>query len=404
MRIVVAIFLALTLSHAAFAEDSTQFRGSSGTGVSKETKLPTTWSATEGVRWKADLPGKGLSNPVIANGRVYVTATQAYQQKRQVVLCFDVKSGKKLWERQVWGTGTTLCHPKTNMAAPTPITDGERVYALFATGDFVCYDKAGDLVWYRSLVGDYPTVGNNVGMAASPTMWQDMILLCMENVGESFAAGIDKNTGENRWRVERPRGINWVTPIVIQNNGAAEVLFQGPDGTTAHDPANGKKKWHEPLAKTWAYASPAADEGTVFIQSDKMIALRPGAKAKDGPSVLWQSLKLKGAYCSPVAHQGLLYVVNGNGVVNCADVKTGDIAWSHRIVEGPFAASPLVADGKLYVLNEKGAMTVFAANGKEANVLATNTINDTFLASPVAADGAIFLRSDGALYCIDGKK
>src|SRR6266540_3308574 len=92
------------------------------------------WRATEGVRWKAELPGKGLSNPTIANGRVYVTATAAYQQKRQVVLCFDVKTGKKLWERQVWGTGTTLCHPKTNMAAPTPITDGERVYALFATG------------------------------------------------------------------------------------------------------------------------------------------------------------------------------------------------------------------------------------------------------------------------------
>jgi outer membrane protein assembly factor BamB len=402
MKTNIALIFALTLTHAARAEDATQFRGSAGIGVSKETKLPTTWSATEGVRWKAELPGKGLSNPVVANGRVYVTATQAYQQKRQVVLCFDVKTGKKLWERQVWGTGTTLCHPKTNMAAPTPITDGERVYALFATGDFVCYDKAGDLVWYRSLVGDYPTVGNNVGMAASPTISGDTILLCMENAGESFAAGIDKNTGENRWRIERPRGINWVTPIVIQNNGEAEVLFQGPDGTAAHEPATGKKKWTEPLAKTWAYASPAADDGMIFVQSDKLIALRPG-KAKAEPSVLWQSLKLKASYCSPVAYQGFLYVVNGNGVLNCADAKSGEIAWSHRL-DGPFSASPLVADGKLYVLNEKGVMAVLATGGKDANVLATNKIDDTFLASPVAADGAIFLRSDGAIYCIDGKK
>src|SRR5438128_260440 len=184
---IVATFLICAHIHAA---DAPQFRGE--LGISTEKGLPIKWNADAGLRWTAELPGKGLSNPVIAGGRVYVTATSAYQQKREVVLCFDVKTGKKLWERQVWGTGTTLCHPKTNMAAPTPITDGERVYALFATGDFVCYDKDGDLVWYRSLVGDYPTIGNNVGMAASPTMHGDTLLICLENVGESFAVGIDK--------------------------------------------------------------------------------------------------------------------------------------------------------------------------------------------------------------------
>jgi outer membrane protein assembly factor BamB len=288
------------------------------------------------------------------------------------------------------------------MAAPTPITDGERVYALFATGDFVCYDKNGDLVWYRSLVGDYPTVGNNVGMASSPTIWGDLILLCLENVGDSFAAGIDKNTGENRWRIDRPRGINWVSPIVIQNGGAAEVLLLGPDGIDAHDPATGKKKWSEPKTKVWAYSSLTFDEGIIFSPGEKMTALRPG-NGKTEPSIQWQSLKLKPGYCSPIAYQGRLYVVNGNGVVNCADAKTGDIIWTQR-VDGPFSASPLLADGKLYVLNEKGVMAVLAAGGKEANLIATNKIDDTFLASPVAADGAIFLRSDGALYCIGGKK
>ena len=127
-------FASILLS-AAFgrAEDATQFRGNGGTGVSQEKNLPTKWSLTENLRWKAPLPGRGLSNPVIAGGRVYVTATSAYEQKREVVICFDVKTGKKLWERQVWATGTTLCHKKTNMAAPTPMTDGDRVYALFAT-------------------------------------------------------------------------------------------------------------------------------------------------------------------------------------------------------------------------------------------------------------------------------
>jgi outer membrane protein assembly factor BamB len=385
------------------AEDVPQFRGPGGLGVSKETNLPVKWSAREGIRWKADLPGKGLSNPVIAGGRVYVTATAAYQQKREVVLCLDLMTGKKIWERQLWATGATQAHPKTNMAAPTPMTDGERVYALFATGDLVCYDRDGDLVWYRSLVGDYPTVGNNVGMAASPTLWNDLLLICMENVGESFAVGIDKHTGQNRWRIERPRGINWVSPVVIQNAGDAEVLFHGPTGIDAHDPATGKKKWSAPKLRLVAYASLVHDGGVVYAPGEKFTALRPAKGAAD-PEILWQSIKLRPSYCSPIVHKGLVYAVNGNGVVNCADAKTGDILWTHRLdAAGACAASPLLADGKLYITNEAGVTTVLQA-GKETKVLATNAIGDAILATPVAADGAIFLRSDKALYCIGGKK
>jgi outer membrane protein assembly factor BamB len=391
--------LFLVLASAINADDVPQFRGPGGLGVSKETDLPTKWSDREGLRWKAELPGRGLSNPVCAGGRVYVTATSAYQQKRQVVLCFDIKSGKKLWERQVSATGATQAHPKTNMAAPTPITDGEYVYALFATGDLVCYDKDGDLVWYRSLVGDYPTVGNYVGMASSPSIWDDVLLICLENVGESFAAGIDKRTGQNRWRIERPRGINWVSPVIIQNGGQPEVIFQGPNGIDAHDPNTGKKKWSAVKPRVTAYASPTFSDGVVFAAGDKFTALRPG-KANAEPEILWQSLKLRPAYCSPIAYQRLLYVVGGAGVVHCADAKTGDTLWTHRIEpSGAYAASPLLADGKLYITSEAGVTTVLKA-GKETKLLATNAIGDTILATPVASDGAIFLRSDRALYCI----
>jgi len=401
-KILLAATTTALFAAIARAEDAPQFRGPGGLGISKETNLPVKWSATEGLRWKAELPGKGLSNPVIAGGRVYVSVTAAYQQKREAVLCFDAKTGKKLWERQVWATGTTQCHPKTNMAAPTPVTDGERVYALFATGDFVCYDKDGDLVWYRSLVGDYPTVGNNVGMAASPTLHGDTILVCMENVGESFAAGIDKLTGENRWRIARPRGINWVSPLVIQNAGQAEVIFQSGQGLDAHDVATGKKKWSAAKLRFGTYASLTAGDGVIFAPAAKFTALRPAKNADAEPEVLWESVKLRPGYCSPIAHQGLVYVVANAGIVNCADAKTGDILWTQRL-DGPFCASPLLADGKLYLVNEKGVTTILQA-GKELNVLATNAINDAILATPVASDGAIFLRSDGALYCIGAKK
>lgn len=396
-----SIFLLLCASLSR-AEDATQFRGPGGLGVSKEKNLPVEWSKKDGIRWKADLPGKGLSNPVIANGRVYVTAAAAYEQKRQVVLCFDVKTGKKLWERQVWGTGTTLCHPKTNMAAPTPVTDGDRVYALFATGDFVCYDKDGDLVWYRSLVTDYPTVGNNVGAAASPTIWGDLLLLCMDNAGESFAAGIDKFSGENRWRVARTRGINWASPLVIQNGNEPEVIFHSSKGVDAHDPSTGKKKWSAPSIRNAGYSTLTFSNGALFMASEKFTSLKiPKAGAE--PEVRWQSLKLKPGYCSPIAHDGHVYVVHGNGVATCADANTGEIVWTHRS-EGTFTASPLLADGKLYFVNEAGVTTVLQAGGKEAKLLSTNAIEDTILASPVASDGAIFLRSDSALYCIGGRK
>ena len=395
-KIFAIVFL---IASAARADDAPQFRGD--LGISKETGLPTTWSGSDGLRWTADLPGKGLSNPVIAGGRVYVSATSAYQQKREVVLCFDAKSGKKLWERQVWGTGTTLCHPKTNMAAPTPITDGERVYALFATGDFVCYDKDGDLVWYRSLVGDYPTVGNNVGMAASPTIWNDLILVSMENAGESFAAGIDKRTGENRWRVQRPRGIHWSTPVIVQNKDQADLVCQGGGDITGYDPNTGKKKWSFTSASFSRYTSPTTGAGIVYAAGEKFVALKPGSPTKE-PAIVWQSLKLKPGSCSPIAHQGFVYVVTNNGVVNCADVKTGDIVWTHRLEAGAIAASPMLAEGRLYVLHEKGATSVLQL-GSEPKLLGVNKIDDTFLATPVASDRAIFLRSDTKLYCV-GKK
>ncbi len=396
MMRVCSMVIVLAIGFPVWADDVTQFRGA--LGISKETNLPTKWSAKDGLRWKAELPGRGLSNPVIAGGRVYVTATAAYEQKREVVLCFDVKTGKKLWERQVWSTGTTQCHNKTNMAAPTPMTDGERVYALFATGDLVCYDKDGDLVWYRSLVGDYPTVGNNVGMAASPAIHGETIFICLENAGESFAVGIDKRTGENRWRVVRPRLINWVSPIVVQNQGQAEVLFQGPDGIASHDVNTGKKKWTAPAVVKGSHASLTSGDGVVYANSEKFTALRPGKT--DAPEVLWQSAKLRVGYCSPIVHEGRIYVVAGAGVVNCGDAKTGEIVWTLRLdAGGAYTASPLLADGKLYIVNEAGVTTILQV-GKEAKVLAKNPIDDVILASPVASDGAIFLRSDGALYCI----
>ena len=156
------------------------------------------WSTTENVRWKAELPGRGVSSPVIAGGRIYVTAASTYRDRRLHILCFDASSGKQLWERQLAATGSTQCHPKTSMAAPTPVTDGKHVYALFATGDLAAFNRDGDLLWYRALQRDYPDISNQVGMASSPVLAGDTLLLPLENPGDSFALAVDAKTGRNR--------------------------------------------------------------------------------------------------------------------------------------------------------------------------------------------------------------
>ncbi len=381
----------------SLAADWPQFRGPAGTAVSTEIGLPTRWSQTENLRWKVELPGRGVSCPVVAGGRVYVTACTGYKQRRLHVLCFDSATGEKYWERQFWATGSTVCNAKTCMAAATPVTDGQRVYALFATGDLACLDKDGDLIWYRSLVSDHPTITNQVGMAASPILWKDVLLLPMENVGESFAAGLDKLTGMNRWKVERARGINWVTPQLFTNGGSTEVLFQTNTETTAYDPETGQKRWTYTAGSPSPIVSPLMGDDVLFVPAAEFTALRP-SRDKTAPEVIWKTNRLQTAYASALYHQGRIYTLNGASILNCAEAATGKVVWQQRL-KGPFWASPVLADGKIYVVNEEGTTTVVAI-GDKPRILSTNALGETMLATPALADGAIFLRSDQHLYCI----
>jgi outer membrane protein assembly factor BamB len=382
---------------AAGAGDWTQFRNADGSATADERGLPARWGQAANLRWKAALPGRGLSSPVVAAGKVYVTASSGPEQQRLHVLCFDVKTGKQLWERQFRATGSTLCHPKTNMAAPTPVTDGRRVYALFATCDLVCLDAAGDLAWYRALRHDYPTVSNNVGMAASPVLCRDVLVVQMENAGESFVAGIDTRTGQNRWKVERPRVISWVTPLVVARDEQAAVLVQSPHELTAFDPRTGAKLWGHAAPGLSTIPSPAGGDGLVLAPAGDLLALKVGSPG-EAPKEVWRSSRLRAATATPLVYRGRVYALNSAGVLACADAATGKVLWQER-AKGPYSASPVAADGKVYLVNEEGTTTVFRA-GDEPKMLGTNPLGETILATPSVADGALFLRSDGHLYCI----
>lgn len=375
----------------AGADDWPQFRGPGGRGVTEETGLPVEWSKDRGLRWKIDLPGRGVSSPVVVGDRVYVTACSGPGQERLHVLCYDAATGRKRWERQFWATGPTQCNNKTCMAAPTPAADGERVFALFATCDLAALDKDGNLLWYRSLAGDYPTIGNNVGIAASPVLCKDILFVPMENVGDSFAAALDARTGTNKWKHARPAKINWATPVVIESAGSVQVLFQSPEEITAFEPETGRKLWRLE-GKFSAIPSLVAGEGLLFAPGGPSVAARPdGVRA-------WDSERLGSATASPTLYRGRLYTINSAGIVTCADAKDGTVLWKHR-TPGPHSASPFFSEDRMYLLNEKGTTTVLRL-GDEPQTLAENVLEDAFLASPAAAGGAIYLRSDKHLYCV----
>jgi outer membrane protein assembly factor BamB len=390
--------LGLVWTVTALAGDWTQFRGPAGAGVLEEAGLPVRWSATEGIRWKADLPGRGLSNPVIAAGRVFVTACSGAQQERLHVVCFEAATGRRLWERQLWATGSTQCHAKTCMAAPTPVTDGHAVYALFATADLAAFDRDGNLLWYRSLVEDYPRVGNNVGLAASPVLWKEVLIVPLDNAGESFAAGIDTRTGRNRWRVERPRGINWITPAVFSCAGRPAVLFQSGKEATAYDPQTGERLWTHEATGLSTIPSPVAANGLVLVPGSQLLALRPSAD-RARVEVAWKSSKLTSSYATPVVYGDRVYAVNNTGVVNAVRLTDGKLVWQSERLKGPFAASPVIGDGKMYLVNEEGTTTVLRL-GAKPEVSAINPLQEPILSTPAIAGGALFLRSDGHLFCI----
>lgn len=397
-RLLGVILLGSLLS-AGHAADWTGFRGPTGSGISEESNLPTKWGKEEGLRYKVALPGRGLSNPVIAAGRVYLTACSGYREKRLHVLCLDEATGKKLWERQFTATGNTACHSMTNMAAPTPVADGKGVYALFATGDVAAIDRDGTLLWYRSMVGDHPQITNQVGMASSPVLVGDSLCLPLDNAGDSFVCGLDTTTGKTLWHVKRGRDINWVTPLILAQGNEPTVLFQGAKEATAIDPRTGKTRWSYKGGLS-TIPSPTQGGGLVYLTGGEMRAIRPPQSGAE-PEVVWQAGRITGGYASPVYHRGKVYGMGSVGVI-CLNATDGKELWRQRI-DGPFDASPIVADGKLYAVNRTGRTYVVSLGEKPA-VLSRNELEDTILATPAVANGCIYLRSDKYLYCVGPKK
>lgn len=394
---------ALLLAAGPAWADWRQFRGNASRGDAEGPPPPTEWSEANdhqpGIAWRADLPGRGVSSPIVVAGKVIVTASSGFKRDRLHVLCFDVASGKEEWHRQFWATGRTLCHPTMAVAAGTPASDGTRIVAQFSSNDLICLDPAGNLLWLRGLGYDYPTAANDVGMASSPLIIGQIVVVQVENKGESFAAGIDLETGATRWRHDRERAMNWTSPALWQPDGDEPlVLLQSPHLLSAHRPGDGQTVWSHKIGCS-VIPSVVSDGEFVYLPAAGLTALRP---ASDGgePEVVWQEGKLAPESASPVVAQGRIYSINSAPALSCADAATGKILWRLRL-SGPFWATPVLAGDYLYCVSDKGLAQVVRL-AEEGKVVSRFDFAEPILASPAVSEGAIYFRSDAHLWKVAG--
>lgn len=388
-------FLVLTMISAipcAARADWRQFRGNNANGVA-EGAAPAKLGEPA---WSAELPGRGLSGPTIVGDKVFLTASSGYRQDRLHVLCFDAKSGRQLWERKFWATGRTQCHRKMCVATPQPASDGKRIFAFYSSNDLACLDLDGNLLWYRGLTHDFPNASNSLGMASSPVVVGDTLVVQVESDAYSNAFGIDVKTGVSRWRKTRPQRANWTSPTLLKSNGKTLVLLQSSKGVAAVEPRTGKVVWNYGDGASTIPSSTVAG-GLVFVPSHGITALRPIADSP-APEQLWRQGRLGPSMASPIVYRGKVYSLNGAGVLKCATAKTGKQEWQLRL-PGPFSGTPVAAGGRLYFFNEKGRGIVVQVDGlPRGRIVSQKDLGETILCTPAVANGALYVRSDGHLW------
>lgn len=433
--IVLSLLLCLTLHSAA--ADWPSWRGPAGTGVSPETKLPERWSATENVAWRATLAGFGVSTPIVSGDRVFVTSqagaglrspgnhprlvqggsaeaageraleAQAGADGRTsfVVEAFARADGKRIWEHRIEAAGALPgVHDKHNLASPSPVTDGQMVYAWFGTGQIAALDLNGRLVWQRHLGAEISPFDVIWGHSSSPTLFEDTLILLCDHAPASYLLAVDKRTGRERWRVGRGKGkLSYSTPLVVNAPGGPELIVNSSDRVDAYDPRTGAHLWHTGDTNRFPIPAPVFHDGVIYMsrgyRSGPYMAIRPGGRGDiTGSHIVWQS-PTGAPYISSLVHDGgLIYMATDVGGVTAVDAKTGQRVWQQRI-DGIFSASPVAGDGKIYFVSETGE-TIVLRSGRTPEVIARNDVGGRLIASPAISNGQIFLRTDNQIVAI----
>jgi outer membrane protein assembly factor BamB len=379
-----------------------RWRGPSGQGLVSSGSYPDTWSATQNVRWRAAVPGRGNSSPIVWGDRLFVST--AYDGGRRVsLLAFRRADGGRLWETFAPDGRTGSTHFKNGHASATPATDGERVYVSFGARGLLAVDLNGAIVWQR----DVGPMEAYHGTAGSPLLYRDRLILYQDQFSDSFIAAFDARTGRTLWQTARTARVGWGTPVAVRVGAHDEIIVSSQNTVYAYDPGTGRELWRCNGSNYEVIPTPVVGHGMVYCASGRAgptLAIRPGGQGDVTRShLVWTSPRGSPFVPSPIVHGQFLYMVNDMAsVVTCLDAVSGQSVWQGRLGvaqrEG-FSASPVAVDGKLFFTNDDGETFVLRA-GPKFELLHVNRIGEGTLASPALVDGRWYIRTDRSLLAI----
>ena len=374
----------------------TSFRGPGGNGVAFQKNMPVSWDGKSGknIRWKTEIPLPGYNSPVVWKDKIFLSG--ASENKREVY-CIDINSGMIIWRTPVAKIpGTPDQPPKVNretgFSAPTVTTDGTRVYAIFANGDIIALDLDGKKVWDKNL--GMPK--NHYGHSSSLIMYKDKVIVQYDQTGNASVMALNGKNGEVAWKTARNVRVSWASPVLVNTGNRMELILAADPCVASYDPENGKELWKIDCISGEVGPSVAYAGGVVYSVNEysKLAAVKIGGT----PEILWEDNEYLSDVPSPVATSKYLFLVTSYGVAVCYDAKKGSKYWVKEFGSTTYA-SPVLADGKIYLMNSKGTMYIFNAD-KTFSLVGEPQLGEGSFCTPAFIDGGIIIRGDKNLYCI----
>ena len=400
LMIVGALFV---LANTASAENWPSWRGPRGDGTSQEKNLPTKWSATDNIAWKTPLPGIGHASPIVWGNRIF-TVTALPKSQERVLLCLDRQTGSILWQKTALQAPLENKNGENSYASSTPSTDGERVYVSFLENTNVfasAFDFTGKQLW-QVRPG---TFKSEWGFCSPPQIFEDKIILSCDSKGENFLVALSGTDGRTLWKTQREKpSQSYGTPLIAKMSGRNQIVLGGNSTISSYNPKDGSLLWFANGPASDYVASPAYNERAGLVLADTswpkrvLMAVKPDGNGDvSNVKVAWSTPEGAPYVPSPVAVGDYFLTSSFNKDAYCFEAATGKVLWHETL--GLHHASPVVADGLVYFLNDDGIMHVLKA-GLAFELVARNELGERTFASPAISQGQIFLRSFENLYCI----
>jgi len=420
------------------AQNWPSFRGPNASGVAEGSKAPVTWDVEKStnVLWKTNIPGLSHASPIVWDNHIFVITAVSSNPKPTfvakdrgiglatddvkhtwMIYALDKRNGKVLWSNTAYeGIPRAKRHVKATQANSTPVTDGRYVVALFGSEGLAGYDMKGKLLWKQDLgilnPGLWDDKESSWGHSSSPIIHRDLVIVQADGHKQSFIAAFNLKDGKQAWRVERNEITSWATPTIYQGANRTEMIVNGGRYIRGYDPLTGKELWRFADSDTQVkMQAPLVAHDLIFITGGyppgrTMYAFRPGAvgdiSLKPGEEknefIVWRSSKGSPYTPTPIIYGDLMYTLADNGVLSAYEAKTGELIYQQRLPSS-FSASPVAADGKLYLASEDGDVFVVKA-GKQYELLSRNVMGHPLMATPAISQGMLIVRGENAIYAI----